>query len=95
MRVIWADFNHETEEGKYPLTTIGSLESLKPFEGALRAGERVLLSDGDVEVEAVLERCPAPAGADRKDVWLAVPNRGTWRDARPETVESLQQRARG
>lgn len=51
--------------------TLGALESIKRFDAQLELGERVVLSDGEVEVEAVLFR------NDR--IWLGRPDESTWR----------------
>ena len=73
-RRVCADFNCETEEGEYVLNTAGSLESIALGElrdGELRDGERVVLSDGEVETDAVVR--------EEGGVWVALPV-GSWRD---------------
>jgi len=82
MRHINVDFNEQTSDKRIALTTIGSLNSIASFKESLHVGERVLLSDGEIEVEAVLERRVIPESYLRpsSEVWQAVPDDKTWRD---------------
>jgi hypothetical protein len=71
---LHADFNNCTEDQKVRLHTLASLRDIDQHKRELRSGIRVLLNDGEIEVEARLER-------DRYDeMWLGVPDWSTLRD---------------
>ena len=87
MRRIYADFNTETAEGRIALTTSGSRATLEALARPLSQGERVVLFDGEMEVEAVVESTAFPAipgYSPERHVWLAVPDDSTWRAVRGE-----------
>lgn len=89
MRRLFADFNTETDDGRIALTPSGSQASIARLTHPLSPGERVLLSDGDMEVEAVVESrvIPGIVGyAPERQVWLAVPDERTWREATPNSL---------
>jgi len=53
LKRIWVDFNSPTDNSRIRLTTRGSVESLTKTPVAI--GERVVLTDDDIQVEAVTE----------------------------------------
>ena len=66
---IYADFNHQDEQGRVFLDTVGSLADIKRHEGVLTDGLRVLLyMEDDFEVEGTLSF---------DGVWFAAPDLGT------------------
>ena len=72
MRQIYADFNDIDAAGVLPLTCQGSVASIAAQEDALREGEEVHLSDGELAATAWVSR--------RSDgSWEA---RSTWRFVR-------------
>jgi len=52
MTTIYADFNALTEDRSVCLTTVGSQADI--LKHGIRPGDRVKLSDGELEVEAVV-----------------------------------------
>lgn len=84
MKRLYADFNASTPDGRIVLDTAGSRESMSALGEALRSGERVLLSDGEMEVEAVVEvqtMAAVPGYSPERRGWTAVPDEATWREA--------------
>lgn len=82
MKRIFVDFNTLTSA---PVDIVKFRERYTPPELHLREGERVVLYDCELEVEAVLH--------DRDgENWMATPIPGTWRDVHNETpgVEELE-----
>lgn len=53
---LYADFNNIFEGDLVDLMCVGSQDSMLPVAGSLVEGLRVLLSDGELQVEAVLVR---------------------------------------
>lgn len=70
---LYADFNNSREDDKVRLNTIGSLGDIEKHKGQLHEGDRVMLSDTEIEVEADLERDP------ESGIWLGVPDWTTLR----------------
>lgn len=68
MRQLYADFNDIGQDGILSLTCMGSMQSILELQPPLQDGERVLLSDGELEVIAEVR-------ARREGVWEA---RSTW-----------------
>jgi hypothetical protein len=52
MMTIYADFNALTEDRSICLTTVGSRADIQ--EHGVRPGDRVMLSDGELQVEALV-----------------------------------------
>ncbi|MFI5274865.1 MAG: hypothetical protein ACHQ4H_17680 [Ktedonobacterales bacterium] len=72
MKRIFVDSNTRTSA---PEGIVKILERYTPLDNTgLRTGKRVMLYDGEMEVEAVLQ-C-----GDRSGHWQAMPNRAIWRD---------------
>ena len=72
---IYADFNHQDDQGRVLLDTVGSLADIKKHETVLAEGMVVLLYvDDELEVQGTL-------GFDR--VWLATPDFETLRYIKP------------
>ena len=68
---IYADFQHEDEDGRIPLICNGSLEDLESAKDQLFSGIKVVLyHDDEFEVEAILVR---------EDLWFAEPEMDTTR----------------
>jgi len=87
MKRIYADFNSETEDGRISLHTAGSIESIGRIGGPLEAGERVVLYDGEMEVEAVLEErtvAEVPGYSVERCVWMGQADDSTWREMSSE-----------
>lgn len=95
MRRIYADFNSEAEDGRIPLHTVGSIESLGRIGApALKAGERVVLYDGEMEVEAVLEEmrvAELPGYSAERCVWMGKLDERTWREMGSEPSEVVSE----
>lgn len=70
---LHADFNNCTEDYKARLDTMGSLRDIERHKDELCAGMTVLLNDGELEVEARLER------DEENEMWLGVPDWSTLR----------------
>jgi hypothetical protein len=83
MKRIYADFNSDAEDGRISLHTAGSVESIVRLGAPLVAGERVVLYDGEMQVEAVLEEMMVPElpgySAERR-VWMGKVDDSTWRE---------------
>lgn len=62
---IYADFGNADEDGAIRLITNGTLADLDKMHISLEEGQKVWLSDGDVEVRAEVKR--------RGNIWVAVP----------------------
>lgn len=84
MKRIFVDFNTLTSA---PEGVVKFRERFIPPDEHLRAGERVMLYDGEMEVEAILQH-----GVQDGEMWMAVPIPSTWRDVENETpgAEQLQ-----
>lgn len=82
MKRICVDFNTLTSA---PVDIVKFRERYSPPDMDLCEGERVVLYDGELEVEAVLH------DQDGEN-WMATPIPGTWRDVVNETpgVEALE-----
>ena len=82
LKRIFVDFNTLTSA---PEDVAKFSERFTPPDMDLHNGERVILSDGELEVEAILQH------SDHTENWLATPIPGTWRDVESPTpsVEEL------
>ncbi len=56
MQIVFADFNAMTEDGKVRLNCRGSQEDLQAH--GLGVGDRVWLSDGELQVAGLVEASP-------------------------------------
>lgn len=75
MRIrLYADFNARTEDDKVVLNTVGSLADVAKHKKELNEGMRVILTDGEIELEASLER------DGEHGIWLGIPDWSTARD---------------
>lgn len=80
MKRVWADFNARSETGDVSLSTAGSRQSILDV-GGVNADERVLLDDGEVEVEAVVVIVRSATGLE---MLVARPDEETWHDVRSQ-----------
>lgn len=82
MKRIFVDFNTLMSA---PVDTVKFRERYTPPDLDLRDGERVVLYDGELEVEAILHD-------HEGENWMATPIPGTWRDVEQATpgVEALE-----
>lgn len=95
MKHIRADFNAETADGRIVLASEASLASLRA--AGAQPGDRVVLSDGDMCVEALLEvrQSPSvPGYAAGREVWVALVTPETWTQEEPshpalETLDAV------
>ncbi len=61
---IYADFNNADEQGRVRLNTDGTLAELKRRSMSLSAGLRLMISDGEIETEGVVEF------SDDEQIWV-------------------------
>jgi hypothetical protein len=52
---IYADFDNVDEDGRLRLNLKGALDDIARLADSLRAGDPVTLSDGELEVEGLIE----------------------------------------
>ncbi|TAJ02410.1 MAG: hypothetical protein EPO68_18130 [Planctomycetota bacterium] len=69
MKTVYADFNDFDTSGELPLTCVGSVASLRTFEGLLRDGEEVWLDDGELRVRVTVHRRPSGDWVARSAEW--------------------------
>jgi hypothetical protein len=67
VKELYADFNNIAADGTLPLTSVGSVESIAGVGGALRDGEEVCLTDGELRVVAHVHRQPDGSWEARSD----------------------------
>ncbi len=63
---IFADFGNSDEDGAVRLVTNGTLADLKRLEFSLAEGQRIWLTDHDVEMTGTV--------AFRNGMWVAIPD---------------------
>ncbi len=61
---IYADFNNADERGRVRLNTDGTVADLKERSMSLSAGQRLRISDGEIETEGVVEF------SDDEQIWV-------------------------
>jgi hypothetical protein len=61
---IYADFNNADEEGRVRLNTEGTVTDLEEHSVSLSAGQRLKISDGEMETEGVVEF------SDDEQIWV-------------------------
>lgn len=62
---IYADFNNADEAGRVRLNTDGTVADLKSQSKTLSVGQRLKISDGEIEAEGVVEF------SDEEKIWVA------------------------
>lgn len=63
---LYADFNNADARGRLRLNCQGTLDDLATMQKILREGLEVVVSDGDLQADAVVVR------SKEEEVWVAV-----------------------
>ena len=61
---IYADFNNADEEGRVRLNTDGTAADLESQSMSLSVGQRLKISDGEIEAEGIVEF------SDEEKIWV-------------------------